>query len=1303
MSPQPTAEQQRVIDAPRQNILVSAAAGSGKTTVMTDRIVARIRDGLLEVPRVLVVTFTEAAARNMRQKIEDKLRAARAQSEDPEQRRRLGRQLALLPAASISTIHAFCLQVIRDFYPSARDDQERPLIEPGFAVEDRSAADILLQEVLDSCLQEWYEAIDEDRLPEGMAGEAADVPVRQALFGAFYRLTDGYGDSRSDRPVRELILGLYHFLRSLPDYDAFVRERLQDLRQAASDFSASPHARAILAQLKLRLDRAMSVIPELEEMLGRPVRLMADRRRSDELQAALVSALQTLKALHAGLAAGDSSWDWDAVCASGQGLTDLKIPNSYKSDTPEKTQVVDLFCRYVAEAVCFLSGNLGTGKYRQHFIFQTAWQLNKTAAMIEAEIREMLPVIDVLFLLVNGLDARYTDRKRETGVIDFSDFEHLALAILRRDEPRNHYRERFQEIYIDEYQDTSSIQEAILDAIRANNCLMVGDIKQSIYRFRHARPQIFRGKASDYTQGNDGILLELNRNFRSVSGILEAVNGVFTPLMSQDAGEIDYDAHHALVPFRAGDPAVAHPVELMLLDRSQVPEVPDDEEEPEAGRIMSEDLSAYGQEALMVIGQMRSLHAGGIHWRDMAVLARTRAILAAYREQLDMAGVPVLADTGSMVMDAPVIRQIETALQLLDNARQDIPLASVMHGGIGPQTFSLDELAQIRLFGRQAGLRYFHEAVPGYREAGPDLALRQKLDHFDDWLEQMRQQALFLNVGELVGLVLTRTGWIDRVAAEPNGQNQVRLLRRFQAWSEDYESGRAKGLFRFVRYLENMRSQDWPEQPVDLETADEDAVRLLTIHGAKGLEFPVVFLVGTSGRIADRDSQEHLVLSENLGIGFDYSDPERRIRYPTQLKTAMLDDMRSAGLSEELRLLYVAMTRAMDRLIVAGTVALKPERGDTRLAGLLEQSGRHDDPRLPGYLVLSARSYLEWIVLALTRNPDLDLGFLSLAAAHRQTADAIWQVRLFDLATVQAQEEACRETARVDVSGQQAQDVAAVTPDWSALELESLRQRITGLYRHEQAARTPIKLTVSELKRQTMPDDPDRELASDVPPDSTWALRGIDLTLVKTDQPDHPLLHGASLGTALHAALRYLDLAPAAQNPIPAEIERQLDAMAQAAMLRPAEREALQPFVPALLAFVRSDLAWEILRAQRALADSVHQEMPFTLALPARLVYTANSGLAADDQVMVQGIIDLWYRHEGEITLVDFKSDDIRGEPEQIAHELVRRYANQLTWYARAIEAVSGTAVRRCLIWHIRGARAILVPLAPGWPAAEPG
>ena len=1292
MSPQPTAEQQHVIDAPCRNILVSAAAGSGKTTVMTDRIVARIQDGSLEVPHVLVVTFTEAAALNMRQKIEDKLRAARAASEDPEQRRRLGRQLALLPSAAISTIHAFCLQIIRDFYPFARDSQEQPLIEPGFSVEDRSAADILLREELDACLQEWYEAIDENRPPEGVAADADDPLARQTLFSAFYHLTDGYGDSRSDRPVRDLIYGLYHFLRSLPDYDAFVQDRLEDLRRAAADFASSPHARAILTQLKLRLDRAMSVMPELEELLSRPVRLMADRHRSDETQQSLIGALQTLKALHEKLLAGDSSWD--AVCLCGQSLTQLKIPGNYKSDTPEKILVVDLLCRYVAEAVCFLSGNLGTKKYRQHFIFQTTWQLNKTAGEIEAEIGAMLPAIEVLFRLVGGLDARYTARKRESNVIDFSDFEHMALAILRHDEPRTHYRARFWEIYIDEYQDTSSIQEAILDAVRSNNCLMVGDIKQSIYRFRHARPQIFRDKASGYARGSNGVLLELNRNFRSVSGILEAVNALFTPLMSQDAGEIDYDAHHALVSFRPGDPAVPHPVQLLLLDRSPGPEtVSDEEEEPDTGEIQSEDLNAYGQEALMVLGQMRNLHETGVPWRDMAVLARTRAILAAYREQLDLAGIPVLADTGSMAMDAPVIRQIEAVLQLLDNVRQDIPLAAVMHGGLGPQPFSLDELAQIRLFGREHAISYFHEAVQGYRETGSDPSLRAKLDRFAAWLEQLRQQSLYLNVGELVGLVLTRTGWIDRVAAEPNGLYKVRLLRRFQAWAEDYESGRLKGLFRFVRYLEKMRSQDWPEPPVDLETGDEDAVRLLTIHGAKGLEFPVVYLVGTSGRIADRDSQEHLVLSESLGIGFDYADPERRIRYPTPLKTAMLDEMRSAGLSEELRLLYVAMTRAMDRLVIAGTLARKPDRGDTRLAGLLEQAGRHVEPRLPGYLVLSARSYLEWLILALTRNPNLDLAFLASDAPCGETSDALWKIRLFDLADVQTQEEACRAADRMAADTPQDQSVDADLTAMSLEEAERLRRRVIEPYRYEQSARSPVKLTVSELKRKAMPDDPDPEQGAALPPGPDSRPRGIDLTLVEPDQEGRRRVSGASLGTALHTALRYLDLAAAVQNPHEAEIKRQLDAMMAAAMLTPEEHDALLPFSLALLEYIRSDLAREICTAQQCPGSSVHQEMPFTLALPARDVYTDGAGLAADDHVMVQGIIDLWYRHEGKITLIDFKSDDIRADKEQVARELVRRYKDQLGWYARAIETVSGSRVERCLIWHIRGAVAIPVPL----------
>lgn len=1342
-----TREQSGVIQAERGNILVSAAAGSGKTAVLTERIVARMINAQLDVQHVLVVTFTEAAARNMRGKIEDKLRAARAESLDPVLRRHLSRQLALLPTAAISTIHAFCLQVIRNFYHLVTDGQGKPLVEPGFSVQDQFESDLLLRQVLDEWLNSQYEAID--------LGDPAD-PVWSEQVRAFYHLTDGYGDSRSDQPVRELLIRLFHFLRSLPDYRQFIVSKQEALKEAAADFSGSLHCRTILDQLRLRLDRAMVALPDLQNLLSGSVRFLADSRRNEEATGQLASALMILADLQQYLQQGGH--DWDEIRSRTAPLESLTLPRASGRDPAEKTAFLELFAGHAAEVICFLTGNFGTERFRRHFLFQTSHVFDKPVARIEEEIREMLPAIDRFVALVIGLDERYALHKRSAGVLDFSDFEHIALAILRQDEANRYYRERFSEVYVDEYQDTSSIQEAILQTVSQDNCLMVGDIKQSIYRFRHARPQIFRQKAGLYGAGDNGQLFELNRNFRSVRGILAAVNDVFVQLMSEGAGEIDYDSHQALMPDRPDDPHEPQPVQVLLLDRNATAvsnqagvdsQDPDDlsgqtDQAGPSDQADMADLDRYEMEALAVVRQLRELHTEGRAWRDMVILARTRTIMAAYRDQLEAAGIPVSADIGSAVMDSPVIRLLEGMVHVLDNWRQDIHLATVMHSGIGYDVFSIEDLAQIRLHGRDRGFRFFHEAVLAYRQDGRDETLKSRLAGFLAWLAALREKEQTLTVGELLGHIYTQAGWIDRVAAREDGREQVRLLRQFQSWAEDFERTRQKGLFRFARYLERLRDQAQADVPVEKTVHDANLVRIMTIHGSKGLEFPVVFLVGMSGRITGVDSQEHILFSENLGIGFDYTDPERRVRYPTHLKIAMLDEIRAAGMAEELRLLYVAMTRAMDRLYLVGVINVDPEKGDSRLRDRAGQARRFTG-RLPDHLVLSARSFLEWVIMVLARNPSIDLSFLDgrnitdladaadtapeVPAAPEAEAGFIekdiediqaipgmstcraWSVRTIRCDTFSREDAACRKgrpegpaapavsrsdtpdgPGAVGLSEQGAAGGLAVSET-----LDCLRRRTIDPYRFEQAARTPVKLTVSELKRREPSDDPDAETSPERPAEREPPYRGIDLTLNLPDQTGQEAgsqvrLAGAALGTALHTVFRYLDL-PAARNGSGREaVDRQLEAMCREGMLSEVELEAIRPFAGVIRRFADSELAGSLVRVMETNAGSVYQEMPFTLALPACQVYEDCGGLAPDDQVMVQGIIDCWYRDASGITLIDYKSDYIKGSQDDVCAEIRRRYGPQMAWYARAIEALTGQPVNRRLVWHIR--RGLAVPLS---------
>ncbi|HBP37518.1 MAG TPA: hypothetical protein DD640_02025 [Clostridiales bacterium] len=1247
----------------------------------------------------------------------------------------------------MSTIHAFCLSVIRDFYHQARDESGEPLVSPDFMIDDGAESDILLDESVESLLQECHEAIDlaqrdpsQLELPDELTGRLSEEWTGSAFIDAFYRLVDGYGGARNENSLKELILSLYRFLRSMPDYAAFVREKLAVYDQDASCFSQSEAAKVLVGQLKLRLDRAMTVLDDLESGLE-SVRLYADRKKNEESKDRYRDAFSILSSLHEGIT--ENRYDYDEIYRLTRPLAEIAGPRGHRSDTPEKKAFSELFCSYVAEAVYTAAGGAGQQKCLDAFRFNPLIAFERPSDVIEAELMAMRPSVHCLMALVLAVDARYATQKHQAGIIDFSDFEHLALTILRSPEAGEYYRSRIKEVYIDEYQDTSSIQEAIVASITDRNCLMVGDVKQSIYRFRHAQPRLFLDRAAGYLDGRQGKLFLLNRNFRSVAGILAAANDLFSQLMSRGAGEIEYDESQMLCESRPDDPGQPAPVTLLLLDRQPGDEAQEEEDDiglaeenedapgpPEADvpaasvpELPAGELSREQQEAWLAVRQMHLLHKKDRAWKDMAVLCRTRAVVKVYRDQLEAYGIPIAAETDGNILDTPVLRLMEALINLLDNVRQDIPLAAVLKSDLYRGGFSAEELALIRLDARRIkpSCRFYHDAVFLYAQEGSDLGLRRRLGDFLDWLERLRGKEQILSISELVGLIFAETGWLDRLAAQPGGAVQICWLRQFQAWAEKFESRRQRGLYAFARYLESLRRRN--EADLQLPAADTDceAVRVMTIHGSKGLEFPIVFLVGTGYGLRPRDSRDSVLISETLGIGPDFADTELQVRYPTHLKLAMLEANKATSLAEEMRLLYVAMTRAMDQLHVVGSVRIRPGQGDRRLALLLEQARGQIGRRLPDYLVLSGRSYLEWIILALARQTDLDLSWLTGSAAAEQKArtepdfQPLWRISRFQIRELQKEIEVLSSNSSAGVQPQGS--IQPAGPDPAAVlfqclsgesgesgqdsRLALIRQSVAEPYRFADAARTPAKLTVSELKRREQTDRVQQEedgvsqpalLTTEMTSDSL--PRGIGLTLRGWPEAQAGQSESASrLGTVLHALFRYLDLPAARQQPDLPEIDRQLAAMASAGMLAVSDLETVRPFRQNILAFIRSDLAGAMAAAFRDPRRPIYQEMPFTLAVPAGEIYTRRPGLAPDDRVMVQGIIDCWFEDETGITLIDYKSDRLDGDAGDCLAELRRRYSLQMAYYARAIRAATGKKVNRRLIWLIRQARAY------EWPA----
>ena len=1364
-----TEAQQQIVEAPVSDLLVSAAAGSGKTAVMTERIVSRIVQGDLDISRVLVMTFTDAAARQMKEKIEQKLSHQRQQATDPKIRQHLKSQQALLAGAAISTIHAFCLTVVKNFSHLAVDGEGQLLLEPGFATADASQADLLLQETLDDVLSARYLMLD------------TQPQAERPWCDDFLRLVNSFADSRSDNPLRVQLLKLFYYLRSLPDYPAQVAQFRRQIAGNARDFDGSRHAAVLKDQLKLLVDRACSAIPELLALLDEGLELVRDKQNNSDRRAQFRQAFAVLTELQQLLSSGTPPWD--ELVARALVIEELKAPQSRQKAAPELRRFVALLREQVAEAIHCLTGQWNSDTYRDHFLFDTRYLFQQTSGEIEAELAAMEPVLNQLFDLTLELDTAYRQKKSRHGLIDFADFEHFALQILRQPEAAAYYRNRFLEIYIDEYQDTSSIQGAVVEAIGRDNVFMVGDVKQSIYRFRHARPQLFINRAESYRQAAPAQLRTLSSNFRSVPGVLAAVNEVFAQLMSKAAGELDYDASQALQATRPA-PALEPPVHFWLL-RSLEPSAADDAgavnpdaREAEAGGpadpapsgpedaeregqatdadepVLSGlqslpgevgddlpalgDLTNYEREAQAVRGEVERLLAGGRSPSEIVILARTRSLVRIFAQALAEAGVDTLEETGQRLFDSPQLRLLVALLQVMDNPLQDVPLAAVLRSSLFAGGFSPADLLRIRIAARQAekssspsslDLRFYHQAVRWYITEGPEDSLRRRLQDFWAWLERWREREKTQKIGDWLNLLLESTGYLNQVAALPAGAERLREIRALVDWTYAFERTRQRGLFDLVRFIEKLQQSGLAESPFALETSTRAAVRVMTIHRSKGLEFPVVFLVGLTARITPKEQRDAILFSESLGIGFDWIDPDVHQRRMTHLKLAMLAENKAAGLAEELRLLYVAMTRARDQLYLT---AMLPGQIPAALARRFNQALRQPGLVLRPELVLSCSSYFDWLLVALARHPDIDLSALMPAGEADEPgyhlpepSVSTWDVRVCawqDIlrpaaatGPVAGTAEPAEATVAAEPAGLQAP--AAARPEPAAADLcrffsghpevpgtliEAALDRISAPYAYPAAARRPIKLSVSELKRLEQQESQyGEEQTLDLPTadgDTPTVALGINFELhpLYHDQdlhkpvPQASLLTGAELGTALHSFLRYLDLAAAravaeesaADGPaVLLNLQRQLADLTAWGVLSDLENQSITGHLASVASFIRSDLARRM--QQAAEAQHLYREMPFTLAVPAQGIWPQDQGFAADDQALVQGIIDGWFIAGDQAVLFDYKTDRLTGDPLTIRAALLKRYARQLSYYARAISQATRLPVAEHCIVHL--------------------
>ncbi len=1229
-----TEEQQAAIAAQHQRVLVAAAAGSGKTAVLVARIIRMLREEVCNIDELLVLTFTRAAAAEMRERIEQGLQEAVAQADSERKRDHMQRQLILLSGAAITTIDSFCQRVLR--MNIAELD-----IDPQFRAMDEQEANLLAEDVMDTFLEEQY---------------AAAEP-------AFLQFADAYGDDHGDAAVRGLLQQTWHFAQSQPFPEEWLAAQPARYADTADLWQHIP--REDIRQLLQRYGTEIQSLHDYAESLG-----------SDGFTAVTAAARADWQRIEEAFQAGE---DWDELQARVQafrfGSMSSKAFRETLLDPATKKSLAD-------------------GPFKK--LKNTLKQLRETTfAQTAAAIRDDLAATHTAVAGLCRLTLAYgqllQQTKREQRLIDFSDMEHFALDLLCNREVRQAtgeltptpaalaLQEKYAAIVVDEYQDTNAVQEAICQLIarpEQPDVFLVGDVKQSIYRFRQADPDIFQKKYRDFPRQDGCQLITLRHNFRSRAGILDSANVLFAQLMQHEAMEIDYDAAAALYPkldypaLPAGAAGLAGPLELVhILDDAEVEDAPSDGRPvPQGieaeGCYIARRLKAYKEAGTLVYDKQEGSYRP-MSWRDAVILVRagqdkSQQLLGCLRA----AGIPAYADANTGYFEAPEVRVMLALLTCLDNVRQDIPLAAVMGSPIGG--FSMADLAKIRLAApEKKQLDLYGALLYAYQqESGLSTRLADKAAAFCDRLSVWRQAARQLRVPELIHYLYQQTGYYNYVGGQEGGLLRQANLRLLSDRAAAYEKTNYRGLNRFLRFIDRMREQETDLAAARTLGAGEDVVRIMTIHKSKGLEFPLVFLADCGKQFNLQDANARLLCHKERGIALQIADRETGQCYKTLPWHTLAQAIRREGKAEELRVLYVALTRAREKLILTSSGKSKAwENRLQKLAPLAEAEGE----ALPGAKVLAAGSYLDWLLMALIRLPDgrplreaAGLASTATLSLPRYPA-AQFQVRTLAAAAVAPPVQA--ETGTETLLAQ----VRHGEPLPATEEAERVDRILDWHYTGPDLAQVAAKLSVSEIKRRFR--EPDEQLQ-----DVTAKLLGEE----KGESAGQPWQRpaflqarkrtGAEYGTLMHTVMQHLDLQGDTSY---RGLQGQLQSMVSREIILPEDVPAI--YIKSLQAFCDSPLGEGVRQASR-----VWRELPFSRLLPARDFYRK---LPEDStaQCFVQGVIDLLYETAaGELVLVDYKTD--RDTDPRHARD---RHGEQIRLYREAVTAVTGRPVAAAYLFML--------------------
>ena len=1253
-----TEDQQRVIDLRNCNILVSAAAGSGKTAVLVERIVELVSGSgcdsarAVDIDRLLIVTFTNAAAAQMRERITKAL-SDRVEAEPDNEH--IKKQLMLIHNAKIMTIHSFCLYLIKNHFNDIG-------LDPDFRTADEGEIRLLKQEVLSELLEEQF-ALGRQEFTDCVE----------------YFAYDG-----REKWLEELIERLYTFSGSYPFPEKWLRqhrmdyhvETFEELVKTEWFAGMMQEISALLQECKEQEKAALKVCEEPDGPYFYAVALEQDQELLAGLEQELASVVQTASEPEQSVASAemDSSVAKDAfeaLAARVQGISYARMaPKKDDSVSAEKRELV----KAMRERVKSLLGTLS----EKYFVSGPKQWL--------AECRQADAALCELVDLALLFGERLTEKKREKNLLDFEDMEHLALQILLKEEENGQmvpsdtaleYREQFVEILIDEYQDSNLVQEFLLQSISGEddgrfNRFMVGDVKQSIYKFRLARPELFLEKFATY-QKEDGncVRVDLKQNFRSRHEVTDCVNDLFLQLMHRELGGVEYDADAALYPAAQfpeadGEAADAREKDVALGSEekqgSAVPvstaceaSIARSPYEPElciAAISGEKGEDPKELEAKMIAGKIREIvgklpvrdsESGQLRparYQDIVILLRTTSGWdETFKKILEENAIPVFVTSKTGYFAATEVQTVLNFLRVLNNPLQEIPLFGVLKSvlfGFGDAQLAtlraLDETGKRCLYDcvkLAAGEGESGEGSVGYGRGsnGADASLREKCCSFLSFLNRYREYAVYLPIHKLMEQFLEETGYLYTVSALPGGVQRRINVEMLLTRAESFEKTSYSGLFHFIRYMEQLEKYDIDYGETGASDENADVVRIMSIHKSKGLEFPVCFVSGLSKRFNRQDSVAPVLMDMDLGLAIDWVDPTARIRHTTLKKNVLARKLNADSMGEELRVLYVALTRAEEKLILTGTCKEDklPQEDATQgaygySALRLQEASSYYDLVLPAWQSVGRR-------LQICTQEELlqaELVRASLGYNSRQ--------KLF--------EEAGKEPEAAELA---------------------LRERLQKPYAHENLAGLFVKTTVSELKKEGMQEE---------------AAEGLELFPEEEVVPYLPQfvreqeenVSGTTRGSAYH---RLLEIFPfERQETWTAEKIRTVIEEYKADR-RLSEEYAAAINVYKIRAFLQTPLAARMAKAARS--NRLHREQPFVLGLSANRL---NTDFPEDETVLIQGIIDVYLEEEDGIVLADYKTDLVK-DPK----ELILRYRVQLDYYEEALVRLTGKCVKEKLIY----------------------